>query len=124
MSQQIVSYGNVSKNIFIFGADASRFDIDKGILASGRPYTEEENRGLAQVAILGNTIATDLFGENDPIGKLIRIGNYNLEVIGVYEPRGGLGATDDEQVFVPITTLQKKFLGIDYLFMLWLNYMM
>lgn len=116
MSQQIVSYGNVSKNIFIFGADASRFDIDKGILASGRPYTEEENRGLAQVAILGNTIATDLFGENDPIGKLIRIGNYNLEVIGVYEPRGGLGATDDEQVFVPITTLQKKFLGIDYLF--------
>ena len=116
MSQQIVSYGNVSKNIFIFGADASRFDIDKGILASGRPYTEEENRGLAQVAILGNTIATDLFGENDPNGKLIRIGNYNLEVIGVYEPRGGLGATDDEQVFVPITTLQKKFLGIDYLF--------
>ena len=57
-------------------------------MASGRPYTEEENRGLAQVAILGNTIATDLFGENDPNGKLIRIGNYNLEVIGVYEPRG------------------------------------
>ena len=116
ISQQIVSYGNISKNVFVFGADASRFDIDKGVIASGRPYTEEENRGLAQVAILGNTLATDLFGDSDPIGKLIRVGTYNLEVIGVYEPRGGLGATDDEQVFIPITTLQKKFLGIDYLF--------
>jgi ABC-type antimicrobial peptide transport system permease subunit len=116
LGQMVVSYENVSKNAFIFGADASRFDIDKGVIASGRPYTEEENRGLAQIAILGNTIATDLFGESDPIGKLIRVGSYNLEVIGVYELRGGLGATDDEQVFIPITTLQKKFLGIDYLF--------
>lgn len=116
LSQQIVSYENVSKNAFIFGADASRFEIDKGVIASGRPYTEEENHSLAQVALLGDTIAKDLFGENDPIGKLIRVGNYNLEIIGVYEPRGGLGATDDDQVFIPITTLQKKFLGIDYLF--------
>jgi ABC-type antimicrobial peptide transport system permease subunit len=116
LGQLVVSYGNVSKNTFIFGADASRFDIDKGVLASGRPYTEEENRGLAQVAILGNNVAEDLFGESDPIGKLIRVGNYNLEVIGAYEPRGGLGATDDDQVFIPITTLQKKYLGIDYLF--------
>jgi ABC-type antimicrobial peptide transport system permease subunit len=116
LGQEVVTYGNVSKNVFIFGADASRFDIDKGTLASGRPYTEEENRGLAQVAILGSTIANDLFGEGDPLGKLIRVGNYNLEVIGVYEPRGGLGATDDEQIFIPITTLQKKYLGIDYLF--------
>ncbi len=116
LSQQIVSYENVSKNTFIFGADASRFDIDKGVIASGRPYTEEENRALAQVAVLGSTIATDLFGDTDPLGKLIRVGNYNLEVIGVYESRGGLGTTDDEQIFIPITTLQKKYLGIDYLF--------
>lgn len=116
LGQEVASYEGVSKTVFIFGADASRFDIDKGILASGRPYTEEENRGLAQVAILGDKIATDLFGQNDPIGKLIRVGNYNLEIIGVYEPRGGLGGTDDSQIFIPISTLQKKFLGIDYLF--------
>src|SRR3989344_6639265 len=116
LGQQIVSYGSVSKNIYLFGADASRFNIDKGTLASGRPYTEEETRALAQVAILGHNIATDLFGQNDPLGKLIHVGNYNLEVVGVYEPRGSLGATDDDQVFMPITTLQKKYLGIDYLF--------
>ena len=116
LGQQIVSYGSVSKNVYLFGADASRFNIDKGTLASGRPYTEEETRALAQVAILGHNIATDLFGQNDPLGKLIHVGNYNLEVVGVYEPRGSLGATDDDQVFMPITTLQKKYLGIDYLF--------
>ncbi len=116
MGQMVISYGNVSKNSFVFGADASRFNIDKGVISSGRPYTAEENKSLAQVAILGSNIATDLFGNEDPLGKQIRVGNYNFEVIGVYDPRGGLGATDDDQIFIPLATLQKKFLGIDYLF--------
>jgi ABC-type antimicrobial peptide transport system permease subunit len=114
--QQIASYNGVSKNALIFGADASRFDIDKGELASGRPYTLEEDRSLAQIAILGNKIAEDLFGNEDPLEKYIRVGNYNLQVIGVYEKRGGLGATDDQQIFIPLSTLQKKYLGIDYLY--------
>lgn len=116
LGQQVVTYNDISKNVFIFGADASRFDIDKGVIDVGRAYSEEENKSLAQVALLGSNVAKDLFGENDPIGKLIRVGNYNLEVIGVYESRGGLGSNDDDQIFIPITTLQKKFLGIDYLF--------
>lgn len=116
LGQEIASYGNASKNVFIFGADASRFNIDRAVIAVGRPYTQEENRALAQVAILGRDIAIDLFADTDPIGKLIRVGNYNLEVIGVYEARGGLWQNDDKQIFIPITTLQKKFLGIDYLF--------
>ncbi|PIR68077.1 hypothetical protein COU49_02770 [Candidatus Nomurabacteria bacterium CG10_big_fil_rev_8_21_14_0_10_35_16] len=113
--QQVASYKNVSKNAYLLGADASRFDIDKGVIEVGRPYTEEENRALAQVAILGYEIAKDFFGENNPLGKLVRIGNNNFEVIGVYESRGGLGSFDDEQIFIPISTLQKKILGIDYL---------
>ena len=113
--QQVASYRDVSKNALILGADASRFDVDRGVIAYGRPYTEEENKALAQVAVLGYSIAEDFFKEEDPIGKFIRIGSYNFEVIGVYEPRGGLGAFDDEQIFIPVTTLQKKMLGIDYL---------
>jgi len=113
--QQVASYRDVSKNALILGADASRFEVDRGVIASGRPYTEEENKALAQVAVLGYGIARDFFKEEDPLGKFIRVGNYNFEVIGVYEPRGGLGAFDDEQIFVPIITLQKKMLGIDYL---------
>lgn len=114
MGQQVVTYKNVSKNTFIFGASSARFDIDKGVIEIGRPYTEQEDKALAQVAILGNTLAKDLFGEVDPLGKLIRVGNYNFEVIGVYEYLGGF-TTDDQQVFIPVTTLQKKIQGIDYL---------
>ncbi len=114
IGQQIVSYKNVSKNVFIFGASAARFDIDKNVIEKGRSYTEQEDKSLSQVAILGNTLATDLFGDADPLGKLIRVGNYNFEVIGVYEYLGGF-ATDDQQVFIPVSTLQKKIQGIDYL---------
>mgnify|MGYP000891248114 FL=1 len=114
IGQQIVSYKNVSKNVFIFGASAARFDIDKNVIEKGRSYTEQEDKSLSQVAILGNTLATDLFGDADPLGKLIRVGNYNFEVIGVYEYLGGF-TTDDQQVFIPVSTLQKKIQGIDYL---------
>jgi ABC-type antimicrobial peptide transport system permease subunit len=117
LGQKIVAYDQTTKNAFIFGSDASRFRIDKGEFAKGRPFTDEENRSLAQVAILGADVAKDLFGEEDPLNKTIRVGELNFTVIGVYTPRGSFGfSNDDQQVFVPITTLQKKLLGIDYLF--------
>ena len=116
LGQQVVTYESVSKNVFIFGADSSRFDIDKGVISNGRGYSNEEDKSLSQVAILGHDISVDLFGENDPIGKIVRVGNYNFEVIGVYDRRGSFGfSNDDEQVFIPLSTLQKKILGIDYL---------
>lgn len=117
LGQKVSTYQNVSKNTFIFGSDASRFDIDKGVIEVGRPYTEREDRSLAQVAVLGHDIAVDFFGQTDPIGKRIRVGSYNFEVIGVYERRGSFGfSNDDQQIFIPLKTLQKKILGIDYLY--------
>lgn len=116
IGQQVVAYKNVTKNSFVFGASSARFQIDKGVLKEGRPYTLQEDVGAAQVAILGSDIAKDLFGQDDPVGKLTRVGAYNFQVIGVYERRGSFGfSNDDEQVFVPLNTAQKKLLGIDYL---------
>jgi len=114
IGQKIVTYKNVSRNSFIFGADASIFDIDQGVIGNGRGYTTEENSSLAQVAVLGNTVAKDLFDNLNPVGKLIRIGNYNFKIIGVYKKRGGFD-NQDEQVFIPLRTLQKKVLGTNYL---------
>lgn len=117
IGQQVVSYRNVSKNTNIFGADASRFEIDAGVIEQGRPYSEAENLGASQVAVLGNGIANDLFGDSDPIGQNIRVGSYNFTVVGVYEKKGGLSPLgEDEQVFIPLLTAQKKLLGIDHLF--------
>jgi putative ABC transport system permease protein len=116
LNQEIVSFRGKTKNTFLFGSNASRFDIDKGELAYGRGYTLAEERSLAQVVILGSDISEYFFGEDNPVGEIIKIGNLNFKVIGVYEPRGSLGmSNDDEQVFLPVTTLQKKMMGIDYL---------
>lgn len=116
IGQKIVSYRNVNKNIMIFGADPGRFRIDKGILVSGRFYTDQENIGAVQVAILGSDLAKDLFEISDPINQTIRVGDYNFLVIGVYEKRGSIsGLNEDGQVFIPLITAQKKLLGIDYL---------
>jgi ABC-type antimicrobial peptide transport system permease subunit len=117
MAQLISSYKDVSKNAFIFGSDSSRFEIESTVIEYGRPYTREEDRSLAQVAILGSKIAEDFFGLDNPIGKFIRIGSYNFEVVGVYESkRNASFMNEDEQIYVPLSTLQKKILGIDYLF--------
>jgi putative ABC transport system permease protein len=117
LGQQVVSKGQTTKNTFIFGASADRFTIDKGTLAAGRFYSEQEDRGAEQVAVLGADVAMDLFGNDDPLQKTIRVGSYNFVVIGVYERRGSFGfSNDDQQVFVPLRTLQKKLLGIDFLF--------
>lgn len=119
ITQQPATYESIAKTAYIFGSNASRFSIDKGKLAVGRGYTESEERALAQVAVLGSDIAVDFFGDNDPIGKTIRIGTYNFTIIGVYEPRGGGGfSNEDEQIFIPASTLQKKMLGIDHYFYL------
>lgn len=117
IGQKVSAYKNITKNAFIFGSTASRFEIDKGVISKGRPYTEQEDVALSQVALLGCEIAEDFFGDQDPINQTIRIGEYNFIVIGVYDCRGSVSiANDDEQIYIPITTAQKKLLGIDYLF--------
>ena len=117
VGQQIVTYSGISKTALIFGSSAAGFDIDKGVIEMGRGYGIEEEKSLSQVAVLGSKIATDLFGDETPIGKLIRLGNYNFEVIGVYESKGSFGPmSEDDQIFIPVSTLQKKIQGIDYLF--------
>ena len=108
------SYRNNKKTVIYYGAGAERFSIDKSKLESGRFYTEAEDNSGAQVAILGNTVAKDLFGQDDPVGKLFRVGSLNFQVIGVYEAQGALSG-NDELVFIPLKTAQRKMLGVDYL---------
>lgn len=117
VGQQVVSYGEKKKTSIIFGSDPDRFEIDKQKLVQGRFYTESENQGAEQLAILGFDIAKDLFGDDDPVDKTIRVGSFNFRVVGVYEASGSFGFNNtDQQIFAPLLTLQKKILGIDYLF--------
>lgn len=114
--QKVVSYENVVKSSMILGASAERFEIDKTKFAAGRSFTAQEDAGAAQVAVLGAKMAETLFGQNDPLGKMVRVGDLNFEVIGVYEKKGSFGGFDEDNiVLIPLNTVQKKLLGIDYL---------
>lgn len=112
----VINYRNNAKSIIYYGTSADRFVIDKHTLKSGRFFTSEENISAGQVAILGSNIADDLFVQDDPIGKMVRVGNLNFQVIGVYNVQGSAGGVGaDDIIYVPIKTAQKKMLGIDYL---------
>ncbi len=116
IGQAVVSFGDTQKSALYYGAAAQRFNIDQHTLKSGRFYSPSEDSGAAQVAILGSNLAADLFNQDNPIGKLIRVGNLNFSVIGVYNPQGFAGGgTADDSLYIPLNTAQKKLLGIDYL---------
>jgi ABC-type antimicrobial peptide transport system permease subunit len=117
VGQKVVSYRGTEKSVLFYATSAARFDIDKGKLKEGRFFTQAEDTGADQVVILGSSLASDLFGQQDPLNELIRIGDINFSVIGVYEPRGGLGGDEDNTVYLPLRTGQKKLLGIDHLLM-------
>lgn len=115
MGQAVASYRSNQKNAVYLGASAERFTIDQSTLKSGRFYTAAEDSSGAPVVILGNKIAADLFKQDEPIGKLVRIGSLNFLVIGVYNSSSGLGGGNDDYLFIPLNTAQKKMLGINYL---------
>ena len=85
-------------------------------------FTEEDVRRYNKVCVIGQTVVKKLFtnGE-DPIGKTIRFGSIPMKVIGVLEEKGqnGMGNDQDDIVFAPYTTIQKRFLGIDYFNMMY-----
>lgn len=110
-----VTGGEQKTDTTFVGVNASYPNVEDAILAQGRFFTDDEDRSLARVAILGSTAARGLFGDDDPIGKNVKIKKTNFNVIGIVKERGVSGFQDqDNQIFVPIQTAQKLLLGINY----------
>lgn len=98
------------------GVSASFPSVEKADIKTGRFFTSEEDNGLARVAVLGQQKAQDLFGNDDPIGKVFELKDTNFTVVGVFDKRGSSGLSNtDSQIFIPVQTAQKIILGIDYL---------
>ncbi|MEJ0021180.1 MAG: ABC transporter permease [Candidatus Doudnabacteria bacterium] len=111
-----VGFGNQDETAAVAGEDENFGIVRQITLSEGEWFTKSEVDGFGQVAILGATIKDDLFGNQDPIGQLIKIKQLSFRVIGVAEPKGlGPGGVDqDSQVTVPVSTAQKIILGINY----------
>ncbi|HLB51140.1 MAG TPA: ABC transporter permease [Patescibacteria group bacterium] len=116
IGQERVTYGSVCKRIFLLGAGVDAPRVDENIkLASGRFFTEEEDANLARVVVLGSATKETFFGKDDAVGKSITLKGEKYRVIGVLAPRGAAGFIDlDTFTYVPIKTLGKKILGVDY----------
>ena len=101
----------------VTGTEPQYFDIRAWPFASGSSFTQEDVNRAANLAVIGETVRQNLFGATNPVGQTIRIGNLPFEVVGVLAPKGqsGIGQDQDDTVVVPITTLQKKITGQNWL---------
>ncbi|MCB9493597.1 MAG: ABC transporter permease [Epsilonproteobacteria bacterium] len=97
----------------ITGVDANYFDIRNWKLTKGEYFTEQDLRSATKVALLGKTVAKELFGNTNPIGHVIRIKKLPFKVIGVLEEMGKTpdGRDQDDMVYAPTTTIQRKVIG-------------
>ena len=112
-SAQIV-YGNQNWSTQVTGVTVGVFVVNDWKLTSGRPFTDQDMRSATKVAILGSTVARELFGYSDPVGEIIRIKKIPFQVIGVLESKGesSWGRDQDDIVMVPVTTAQKRLFGM------------
>lgn len=111
-----VVYKNNDKKINFMGITSELLEINDTHLTLGRPFTDGEVKSMARVAVLGYKVRQDLFGETNPLGKMVRIQKTNFKVIGVAEEQGmQMFQNLDENVYIPITTAQKLLLGIDHI---------
>ena len=112
---QIVAPPN-NTNTTVVGATPTYTTVHSLNMSTGNFITGNDQLANSSVAVLGPTTATDLFGTTDPVGKTIRISGQDFKVIGVAVAKGGTGFNNpDDQVYVPLSTMQHQLSGSSYL---------
>lgn len=108
-----IMYSNQNWSTTVYGTMPSYLYIKNYDIESGRGFTMEDVKNSAKVALIGSTVAKELFGDVTPVNKVIRIGNVPFKVLGVLKTKGSTGPFDeDDLIFIPITTAQKKLFGV------------
>ena len=112
---QIVN-GNQNWNTSVQGVTPGYMDIKSLSVQSGSFITQEQMNKRERVAVIGTTVAENLFGSENPVGKKIRVNNQPFRVIGLLESKGqsSMGQDQDDVVIIPLTTAQERVLGITY----------
>ena len=112
-----VVYSNLNWGTQYRGVSPEYFEIRKWPIQQGSAFTQDDMEKSAPVYVLGQTIATNLFPDEDPIGKTINIKAVPFKVIGVLEGKGfsATGFDQDDFVVMPLTTAQKRITGVEWL---------
>jgi putative ABC transport system permease protein len=112
----LVKYGEASTTTVVSGTTPDFPEIRNFRPATGRFFTDDEVKAAMRVAVIGKTIARNIFEDADPIGEIIRINNVPFEVIGVLEEKGvnAIGQDDDDLILIPITTVMRRLMNVIY----------
>ena len=105
------------------GANADFQYVNNWTMKSGRFITDSQIERRERVAVIGATVAKNLFGNEDPIGKDIRIHKNSFKIVGVLEEKGSgtMGNDQDDVIVVPYTTMMERVMGVDYLRMIYIQ---
>lgn len=108
-----VVFGNANWTTNLSGIHAEFNVVKDWTVVSGRELTPSDVRSNAKVALIGTTVAKQLFGENDPIGAMIRVKNVPFQVVGVLATKGqtGVGRDQDDTVLMPMSTARGRIVG-------------
>jgi putative ABC transport system permease protein len=111
-----VAYGNKNWNTNVVGTGPEYLEVRNYRLADGNNFSERDINAVARVAILGPTVAENLFGNANPVGRSFKLGRLNFDVIGVTEAKGASGGWQDfdDIVIIPYSTAQKRVFGVDF----------
>ncbi len=110
-SSETIKAGDVTlEDVEILGTTTGFPSVRDMEIADGRYFNDNEIERKSKVAVIGFTLADELFGENSPIGQYITVGNTKLVVIGVFEEKGLVGNTDfDSRIYLPVSVVFQKF---------------
>ena len=109
-------YGSNNWSTQVIGTTPSYLDVRDWELSAGYPFSDSDVRSATRVALLGQTVVKNLFGDEDPVGKTIRIKKSPYQVAGVLTLKGQSldGRDQDDSVLIPVTTAQRKLFGSQF----------
>ncbi len=111
-----LKYFNRNSLTNLTGTAVTYFAIRNFEVERGRPFSEGEVNTRSRVAVLGPVTVENLFGDEEPLEKTIKVNGMNFKVVGILKAKGDQGwFSPDDQIMIPYTTAMKQVLGVDYL---------
>jgi putative ABC transport system permease protein len=111
-----VSWREQSYDTNFTGTSADYLTVEGGELEEGRFFTKEEVDGIARVVVLGSTVREEIFGQTNPVGQTVRLKNTTFTVVGLMKERGTVAFQNyDDQILLPVTSMQKLIAGVHHL---------
>ncbi len=108
-----VKYRDKNTNVTINGTGENYPIISNHPIQSGHYFTAADVKSMRRVAVIGATTAGDLFGQQNPVSKTIRVAGTNFQVVGLLRSKGGQGFRNpDDAVYVPVTTAMRRLFGM------------